>query len=538
IWALAADTGTGTIIDDTTIKFEASTLPNSQSYEAVLMGLRVINASGDTITIPDTVARVSFITIALPPRLQTLSIFDNNNLIRSADTLTASFTTKLDSAQGAAGPLVSIVIPRAPLDDSIVPSKAWLDGTDSTKIHILPNHTLTPGQNYTMKIGLSGLTGDSTQDLKWPFLCQESFRLNIIAAPMGGLTCLDTVHFDPGINENYHVQYDSSFDTSAGSEVYDTSGVRDTDIVGTIVHAGDTVRYTAPSEVGGATFKQWSGSGNLAIDTSTNPVLTVSETGDQLRDMNVVALYAPVSVDTVCVSTSGANTPAVNSDFVAVLSDSQDCPNRRLQDTCASQSSVNYLLERGKAMTLHAYTTSDSVVFDHWSSADTMLDGQKSPSISFYTHGDECASAVFAPTPQGDCKITAFIKLDDGSDAPSSVATISSFLPTFPPNTIFGPCCTYQAVTLDILDPSYGLASYSINGGSCTTVNMLPESHTYSHDFTWDLAPRLDGNPEPLDLYTAHVAPFTCAGNGTFTPPLTSGPMVPVPQNTDYDDGT
>ena len=471
IWALIADTGTGTIINDTTIEFQASILPNSQLFEAVLMGLRVINTAGDTITIPDTVARISFTTIALPPRLQTLSIFQSNSVIRAADTLTASFTTKLDSASCVAGPLVSIVIRRPSMSDSIVASTVWLDATDSTKLHILPNNTLTPGQNYAMKIGLSNLTGDSTQDRTWLFNCRKSFRLNITAAPTtDSLTYLSTIHFDPAINENYKIQYDSSIDSGTMVVTYDTTVVYDSSYIGRIVNANDTVTYTAPIQVGGAVFQQWSGSGLASIDTSTNPMLAIFQTADQLHDVHIVALYRPVTVNTVCVATAGTNT---DSDFVEVQSDSQDC-HSTIFDTCASTSSVNYTLEQGKAVMLSAFSTSDTIQFDHWESTDTNINGETAPTVMYRPSGSSCVTANFSylptppspPTPNELIYVRVYnLTTSQWVQTTGGIATILAPYSVSDGRTWADGSQEDLTVTttLRLSDPSYGLEYYSIS---------------------------------------------------------------------------
>jgi len=392
--------GTGTIINDTTIEFQSVALGNSQQCEAVLMGLRVIDSNGDTITISDTVARLAITTIALPPSFVDFSAFDSDYSCKMHDTLTATFSQKLDSAKSPSGQIVSIVVPNISVSgdslietDSSVTCTTWLDTHDSTKVHIVPNSPFVLAQMYRVAIKLSGLTGDTTQDFAEGFVCQKSWRLNIVAAPTDGLTCMPTVHFWPPINENYILQYDTT--------THDTTAVLDTNDIGKELNAGDTVTYTAPSQVAGAVFKQWSGSGNQAIDTSTNPVLTVTETADQLHSLNIIALYEPVAVDTVCIATAGTNNPTHNQNFVAVQSDSEDCPLPTLNDTCASTTSVNYLLERGKLLTLTAFSTSDTIQFDHWESTDSNINGSKSPVALMVTYGNVCATAHFVGTGGG-----------------------------------------------------------------------------------------------------------------------------------------
>jgi hypothetical protein len=508
IWALIADTGTGTIINDTTIEFEASTLPNSQLFEAVLMGLRVIDTSGDTITIPDTVARLSFTTIALPPRLGALSIFGSNSIVRSADTLTASFSSKLDSTNSALGPLVSIVIQRPSHTDSIVSASAWLDASDSSEIHILPNSHLSPGQNYAMKIALNGLTGDSIDDRAWPFLCQKSFRLNITAVPTGGLTCLDTVHFNPPINENYKMQYDSSFDSLTMTEIHDTSVKQDTNFIGTIINAGDTVTYLAPIQVGGAVFKQWTGTGIVAIDTSTNPMLTISETAATLHDVTAIPLYQQIHADTVCTSTAGTNTAFFNSNFIGVRSDSEDCPFTTLNDTCASTSSVSYLLEQDKMVTLNAFSTSDSIQFDHWSSSDGTINGQTNPTIAVQPTGNVCATATFSTLPPSlppGTQYHIYVQIWDITSQSFINPTDStvSYIMANDINILNSTTWWYQAgsnvnenVRLKEEDPSYMVEGFSISYGTPpstgvdSTVNAnfcvgcTFEPNTHYHDYT------------------------------------------------------
>jgi hypothetical protein len=501
-WQGYARAGTGSFTNDTTILFTSNPLLNGHKYEAILMGLRVISGI-DTIVISDTIARLTFTTVDLPPSLISMSVVQSGQIVRTHDTITALFTEKLDSTSSSSGPLFSLAIPKVTFDtthdtiivsDSMISATAWLDATDSSKLHLLPTHPFTLGQDYRVKVKLSGLTGDTTEDGKWGFVCKKSFLLNLTAMPTGGLTCLNPVHFDPTINENYRAINDSQV-------VFDTS------YVGRVVNAGDTARYTAPTHVGGAVFTHWSGSGNLAIDTSTNPVLTITQTSDQLNDMNIVALYGPVAVDTLCVAVSGTR------DSVRITSDSLDCPLATLLDTCATTSSINYLLERGKIVTLHAYTQYDSEIFNHWSSSNSAINNLTNPVISFVTTGNTCATAVFNRPTSGQYQLWDFVTVD-GMPGPAdpTIAQIIAPVPV-PPTTAQAMStstgCALQPATVKILNPNYGLESYSVDEGTRACANI-----TDAHDFTKD-AP----NFQPKDLYVATGMPYPCPGNGTFTPP-------------------
>ncbi len=491
VWPFMALPGTGTIVNDTTIEFQPVSLGTSQPCEAVLMGLRVIDpATGDTITISDTVARITFISIAPPPSFVDFSAFDSDYSCKMHDTLTATFSQKLDSASSSSGPIVSIAIPNIAVSgdslsetDSAISCTAWVDPADSTKIHIVPNDAFVPAQMYRVAIKLSGLTGDTTQDFAEGFVCQKSWRLNIVAAPTDGLTCMPVIHFWPTINENYVVQYDSTFDSTTMTETYDTTAILDTNDVGKELNAGDTATYTAPSQVAGAVFKQWSGSGNPGIDTSRNPVLTVTETADQLHSMNIVALYGPVAIDTICVATAGANTPAVNSDFIEIRSDSQDCNRSPILDTFGVVSTSSYPIERGKTVTLYAYTTSDTIQFDHWSSADSNINGNPSPVIKVSTNGNVCATANFLPLiPGGLGHLKVFIQ-NLNIDDPTMVNDIAT-LQYFPGPEILSRrlesewdamstyCPVPVGVTIKILNPDYGVVAYSIYGPSPSTTDF------------------------------------------------------------------
>jgi hypothetical protein len=491
VWQTSSMRGTGTVINDTTIEFTSNTLSNGYECEAILMGLRVISGA-DTITIPDTVARLTFTTIGLPPDLVDVNIIDSGLIVREYDTITARFTNKFDSANSASGAILSLVIPKPIYDsldtsyvvsDSLISASTWLDPADSSEIHILPSLPFVPGQNYRVNITLGGLTGDTDQNSGWGFMCKKSYRLNIVAAPTGGLTCLDTVHFNPPINEHYKMQYDSSFDSISMTELYDTSVVYDSNFVGTIVNAGDTVYYIAPTQVGGAIFKQWSGTGITVIDTSTNPVLTISETSNQLNDITAVALYARVPVDTLCVATAGANTIAGNSDFVQITSDSLDCPLTTLNDTCASTSSVNYSMEQGKMITLSAFTTSDSVKFGYWSSADTNINGQTNPTISIQASGNVCATAVFGCCGGGGGgtgPYTIIVQVYDETPGVNTYVSTSGGVAWVSGASSVGNCTsttwcsvdlaqTLHTLTLHLSNPAYAVEKFKITGPSPTT---------------------------------------------------------------------
>src|SRR5207244_619634 len=87
--------------------------------------------------------------------------------------------------------------------DSVLSSSVWLDSGDSSIVHLLPNTSFALGKNYSLKVNVSGITGDTTQDGSWGFLVRKNYRLNIIPSPTDGLTCFPQIHFDPIINENY-----------------------------------------------------------------------------------------------------------------------------------------------------------------------------------------------------------------------------------------------------------------------------------------------------------------------------------------------
>lgn len=523
---LAALIDTGVIVNDTTIEFTPMyALQNGTTYEGAIIGLRLVSGS-DTITVPDTAARISFTTVILPPHVTSISCMSSGYVL-TQDTITAFFSAKLDSVNGGGGPIISLAASIVRYDsgsdsmlvyDSAVSTAEWLDGSDSTQMHILPNGGMVPGQGYSVAVKMSNLTGDTAQDFKARFQCRRSFILNVVAAPTNGLSCLGPVQFDPSINDNYQVHYDSSFDSSTRTETYDTTVSYDSSAIGRVVNAGDTVEYTAPTQVGGAIFKQWSGSGNIAIDTSTNPTVRVTETADQLHDMNIIALYCPVQVDTVSVAISDSSNPTHNQDFVEVRSDSQDCPLSTLLDTITSQSSVNNLLERGKVITLHAYSLSGST-FDHWTSTDTNINGQTNPVISFTTTGgmsgtNTGVSGTFEtgggpqPPRPADFQLCAHVSV---AGTPGDAKATTAW--TFPTPCQNNTSCSPLSATLHIYDKSYGLDSYTIDGGNCAPIHVfhdMQDKHTVCFTFwgkRWCFT-----YETPKDLYANN-------GNGTFTPP-------------------
>ncbi|GEM_PF-5744833 len=489
LWPIQAFGGTGTIINDTTIQFTVQTLCNHFECEAIIMGLRLISGA-DTITVPDSVARITFTTIDLPPSLLGTSFIGKQ--VFSHDTLSVFFRKKLDSTNSASGPIVSLIIPTIIDDvahdtvykmDSAISATTWLDATDSSTIHILPNQPFAPGKSYALKIALSGLTGDTDDDGCWGFTCRQSYRLNILAAPTAGLSCLGTVHFNPPINESYKMVYDSAFDSSTMAEQYDTAVVYDSSQLGIVLNADDSVTYIAPKQVGAAIFKQWSGSGNPAIDTSTNPILTVTETSGQLHDMTVTALYTVVTTDTICVSTGGVNSAGRNSDFVAISGDTQDCPFTTPNDTCASTSNITYFTEPGKTITLQAYSTSDTIFFDHWASSDPSINGQTSAILAMQPSGSTCATAIFGSgTGRGGpgCSNTIIVNIFDESTSQyvttgigGSSTGVASISPLAPCTSNTWCACdvlqTQYILKVNLLDISYAVDKYTITGPAPTT---------------------------------------------------------------------
>ena len=513
LWPVYGRIGIGMIIDDSTIEFQCDPLGNGQRYVAVVKGLRVVNCEGDTINVSSV--SLPFTTVDLPPRLVSLSYLDSNGFVRCHDTITAKFSVPLESTSSSFGPLLSLVVPAASYDtvydtvlvpnDSAIGMTAWLDPSNNSIMHILPTGGFEPGRRYQINVNLSGLTGDSTQDETMGFMTRKSFRLNITPVPTDGISSLPTIHFDPTINENSVLQYDSAL--VSGTMTYDTLDIYDSNSIGRIVDAGDTVQYTAPTQVGGALFKQWSGSGITAIDTSTNPVLTVTQSCEDIHDLKIVALYRPIAVDTVSIATTGENDPVINKDFVEVRSDSQDS-HPTLLDTCASTSSVNYSLERGKVVTLHAYSLADTLMFDQWSSSDATINGQTNPLISFNTSGNKDATAAFKKTPLPVYQLCAYVSVDGvPGPAPSTIAQIIS--PVTPPCST-AVTCTSLSATLKIVDPNYGLESYSIDdNGTCASMHVLRDLQS-----SFPV-----GFPSPKDIYVYSGAPYPCAGDGTFTPP-------------------
>ncbi len=143
LWSIQAIGGSGIIMNDTTIEFTTGVIGNQLQYEAILMGLRVISGS-DTITIPDSVARMTFTTIGLPVNCMGFSFPDSNGPIHQHDTLSAYFNTKLDSVNSPSGPLLSLVLPIISVDttndsvvivDNTINTMVWLDPSDSSIIH-------------------------------------------------------------------------------------------------------------------------------------------------------------------------------------------------------------------------------------------------------------------------------------------------------------------------------------------------------------------------------------------------------------------
>ncbi|MDP4199317.1 MAG: hypothetical protein Q8922_10635 [Bacteroidota bacterium] len=463
IWALIADTGTGTIINDTTIEFKASTLLNSQLFEVVLMGLREISGS-DTINVSDTVARLRFTTIALPPKLITINAFAGSAL-RMHDTVTARFTSKLDSANTSSGPILSLFVRHATFDttsdslsvnDSTIGSLSWVDANDSSVVHTLPTTPFGLGDNYFIKYDLSGLTGDSTQQGTWDFNCRKSFRLNITTQATAGLTSLPTIHFDPRINEEYMIAVDSLNDTTA---------ILDTNFVGRIVNANDTVTYAAPARSACAEFWKWSCPGYPAWDNSTANPIAISLDPDHLSDLNLVALYKPIPLDTLIVS---ATCPiGFYCGNIEIRSDSVACGDA-ISDTCAD--TCKYYIQHQRVVSLRAYSSSNR--FQSWSSSDPNIDGSTSPYVQLVMNGTESFVANFAPPPSPQppfADLCASIQKDNGHSGWSCNSSIANIvIPSC--NLLSGGCISVpygssNPVTIKILDRTYGIKSYSDAGG-------------------------------------------------------------------------
>jgi len=515
-WQSMAIRGTGSIIDDTTLEFQSNHLGNGMKCKAVLMDLRVISGN-DTLTISDTVAQITFTTIPLPISLISLSCIDSGDLVRRHDTITAKFTRNLDSANSPVGQLLALSVLSTSYDsvqdttisfDSIINTTQWLDPNDSSILHLLPTALFVLGQQYQLTTKLSRITGDTDQDVTYAFVCRKSFHLNIAAAPTGGLACLDTVHFDPVINENYWL-------------INDTTMAPDTNFTGRRIQAGDTVRYTAPLRVGGAIFQKWSAPGGTGINNSTNPTATITRTADQLRDMNLFALYAPAPLDTIslAVSINGITNSDTNRVRVEVFSDTQYC-RPKIKDTVRHAKTV--LLVDGTRIILHATVLSDSLVFDHWISSDTTINNSHSPLIDVVPGHDLTATATYYNRAGGSlCGLQ--VNLDHDPTDPIALCDIAQIitpigicddqtLPCMPRcTTLVNPgTCPAVQVKIKIKDKNYGLASYSIDDVAAnihTTVNLIPYYWTKS------------GCDNPKDLYVATTDDYPCAGDGTFVPP-------------------
>ncbi len=491
-WQVFAANGTGNIIDDTTFEFHPEPLPNGQKFEAILIGLRV-DSMGDTLQVSDTVARQTFTTVALPPKLFDLSFIDSGGWIHLHDTLTARFTSKLDSTNTSAGPLLSLTRPSVTYDsaydtlvatDSIIPTVAWLDVADSSVLHALPAVTFELGRKYDAKIILSGLTGDSSQDRTFGFSVRKSYRLNVLAAATDGLATLPTIHFDPNINEEPLL-------------INDSTVIIDTNALGKIINAFDTAEFRAPGRVGCAVFKRWSCPGIVAINNSTDSNIFVSLSPDQLRDVTATALYGPAPFDTlkVGVTAVGSSLGA----YLQVESGAMDC-HAPLLDTCGD--TCRYLVERDKFVTLHAF--SSTLTFSNWSSSDPNVDGSVCPDAELQLSGNQWAYAVFGPKPPMPPYTSAIPEMIiDGVTWPWSNAAELLPDPTGVINMNPTPGPGLYSATVHILDSRYGLEWYQIG------------EHKYY--------PATKGHVKDL---------FAAGGDGTFTPPelplMTTSPPLYV----------
>lgn len=491
VWPGMAMGGSGSTINDTTIEFTANSLGNNRKCEVILMGLRVISGS-DTITISDTVARMTFTTIGLPPRLITINSIDSGGSMRMHDTITARFSSKLDSTSSSGGPLLSLVTRNISFDtindtlrnkDTVISATSWLDAADSAVLHLLPTAPLGLGRNYLLSVNLSGLTGDTTQDGVWGFHCRQSYRLNVVPQPAAGLTSLPAIHFDPRINEEYKLVIDSSSDTSA---------VLDSNFVGRTLKANDTATYSAPARVGSTQFWKWSCPGYSAWDNSASNPIAISLNPDQVSDVNLVALYRPIPLDTLIVSSTCAS--HANCGRIEVRSDSVECCNAMI-DTCAD--SCNYYVMDGRIVGLRAY--SDSNHFLYWSSNDTDINGSSSPYIQVLMNGTISVAAFFAPPPAGPPPPTATVcgTIWKGHTGAANFSGIAHLLQPFYP-TYYNGCATVATVPYDvklkITDHSYGLASYSDGSGYHHTWSGVKDLYASGGDGTYTVTVTPPGN--------------------------------------------
>lgn len=287
VWRSLAMRGVWALTSTTTATLTPEKLHFSTTYIVITKGIRLITNTipPDTINAPDT--SIVFTTAAPPPAIQAVSLERDASAFFCNDTLSVDFSQPLLSATTMAGDILEIHkvtgynytnTTTVQYTSALVSGTYWLS-SDKKIIYGTATAPLSPDESYFLKVNISRVTGDPTQDVSVPFSVQSHVPLYL------------------------------------GSKVANTSAPLPQECafgIGDSVHTytyGDTARYTIPQRCGEFQFSHWSCPELPLVNGTTNPSVTLlipscttQPTGIHLTAVYTRVLGAPVIVQ----NTNGA----------------------------------------------------------------------------------------------------------------------------------------------------------------------------------------------------------------------------------------
>ncbi len=371
------------LVNDTTLSIHMGTMYSGTNYKVVIQNLKVIDSSGDTLTVPDTIS-LNFQTAYGTQEILGSTVLDSSGLMRCGDTLRVYFNQPLDSANTPSGPLFEIHALNATNDfpasdtdttvhymytDSLVPSTSWLDPTNPS-IVCVKGTELQPGQNYLFEEWPSRLTGDSSQDAYYTLNVKGSYEVQITQSGIVG----DSSYPDQGMFEGQPA----------------------------VLYPGDTGMWIAPAIADSFAFSHWSCPGT-DIDGSTNDTLRVTEECSTLQDLNVTAIYLPLPFDSVSIDSLSATNS--DSDSVAVYYE-----NGNLIGITGSPTGYPVRLNTVIVVVAHP---GPGYIFDHWNSNYSSINGSGQIAVPIKISGPIWLTPVFAGGAGDGCDLGGQVTTTD-----------------------------------------------------------------------------------------------------------------------------
>lgn len=339
-------------VNDTCITVTPTRLEYATDYVVIVQDLNVIQSDPSATITLDEVSS-SFTTVERVHHLSEISFFETGGFINCSDTLVFSFNRKLDSITTYLGAIIDIkkiisttyVNPTKSYHNfSNVSHSCWFND-DSTKILCKATNNFHSDTTYITNVNIGYVTGDTLQNQSYLFNVRNGFFISIEARTT------DTSESLP--------EY-LSFDKIGMGERF--------------VMAGDSLQLIAPEFAGNQTFDKWECTDDPDIHNSTNDTLIIIKSCDELKDLELCAVYKKTPVDTVNVlDTTGIDYIVFNCDGDSI-----------------GTSGTYYVQRNGQDCIFISAKGTGNSRFDEWYSDFSFINGSVGPTVSF------------SPIPSGD----------------------------------------------------------------------------------------------------------------------------------------